>query len=194
MRLPPAEVMRTSFCEPPTSRKHVVSLFVATTKRIVFHEITQQAIKTAVENHTIINMNIVEAQQKVALRYFEDGSIEAAIPPLKILLHIMAYGHFEGKEISDPSLRAYFKRESILNSDWYKKRLVIKQQKDVVFYKKQIAYIEAYISDSNNITIVAELDLLNKLENVKKMYQEAVSKKYLENLIGTIGADPLYRK
>ena len=38
-------------------------LDVATTKRIVFHEITQQAIKTAVENHTIINMNIVEAQQ-----------------------------------------------------------------------------------------------------------------------------------
>lgn len=38
-------------------------LDVATTKRIVFHEITQQAIKTAVENHTIINMNIVKAQQ-----------------------------------------------------------------------------------------------------------------------------------
>ena len=42
--------------------------------------------------------NIVEAQQKVALRYFEEGSVEAAIPPLKILLHIMAYGNFEGKE------------------------------------------------------------------------------------------------
>lgn len=38
-------------------------LDVATTKRIVFHEITQQAIKSALENHTIINMNIVKAQQ-----------------------------------------------------------------------------------------------------------------------------------
>lgn len=39
------------------------NLNVATTKRIVFHEITQQAIKTAVSNHTVINMNVVNAQQ-----------------------------------------------------------------------------------------------------------------------------------
>ena len=138
--------------------------------------------------------NIVEAQQKVALRYFEDGSIEAAIPPLKILLHIMAYGHFEGKEISDPSLRAYFKRESILNSDWYKERLIIKQQKDVAFYKKQISYLETFISNSNNSDIVIELDLLRKLKNVKELHNQSESKKYLKSLIGTIGADPLYRK
>ena len=64
----------------------------------------------------------------------------------------MTYGNYEEKDISNPSLRVYFDRDYILNSDWYKKRLVIKQQKDVVFYKKQIAYIEAYISDSNNIS------------------------------------------
>ena len=50
--------------------------------------------------------NIMEAQEKVALRYFEDGSIDSAIPPLKILLHIMAYGTYEGMEISDTKLRA----------------------------------------------------------------------------------------
>jgi len=38
-------------------------LNVESTKRIVFHEITQQAVLTALKNHTIINMNIVEAQQ-----------------------------------------------------------------------------------------------------------------------------------
>ena len=42
---------------------HQFNLNVTTTKRIVFHEITQQAIKTAVENHTIVNMDIVNAQQ-----------------------------------------------------------------------------------------------------------------------------------
>ena len=52
--------------------------------------------------------NIVEAQQKVALSYFEDGSIEAAIPPLKILLHMMAYGNYEGKEMSDPEIEKLF--------------------------------------------------------------------------------------
>ncbi len=46
--------------------------------------------------------NIIETQRRVALNYFEDGSIDAACPPLKALLHIMAYGEFEGKIIHDP--------------------------------------------------------------------------------------------
>ncbi|UMB54751.1 hypothetical protein MKD41_04590 [Lutibacter sp. A64] len=138
--------------------------------------------------------NIVEAQQKVALRYFEDGSVDAAIPPLKILLHIMAYGEFEGKDISNPELRAYFDRETILNSDWYKERLIIKQQKDIVFYTKQLTYLETFIANPNNIDIVTELDLINKLKNVKTLLDEANSDNYIESLKGTIGADPLYRK
>ena len=38
----------------------------------------------------------MEAQRRVALNYFEDGSVESACPPLKALLHIMAHGEFEG--------------------------------------------------------------------------------------------------
>ena len=138
--------------------------------------------------------NIVETQKKVALRYFEDGSIDAAIPPLKILLHVMAYGNFEGKDISDLELRKYFERDYVINSDWYKKRLLLKQQKDAIFYKKQIAYLEDFISNSNNSSIVTEMNILDRLKNVKKMYKEINSTNYLESLIGTIGADPLHRK
>lgn len=138
--------------------------------------------------------NIVEAQQKVAIKYFEDGSVESAIPPLKILLNIMAYGNYEGKEISDPELRAYFDRDYIVNSDWYKERLVIKQQKDIKFYEKQISYLENFISNSNNADIVVELDLENKLSRVKELFATASSAAYVESLVGTIGADPLYRK
>src|SRR5581483_2384324 len=39
---------------------------------------------------------IVEAQTRVAKQYFEDGSVEAACPPLKALLHIMACGSYNG--------------------------------------------------------------------------------------------------
>ncbi|SNR32255.1 hypothetical protein SAMN06265371_101249 [Lutibacter agarilyticus] len=138
--------------------------------------------------------NVVEAQQKVALRYFEDGSLDAAIPPLKILLHIMAYGTYEGKEISDPSLRAYFDRDYVLNSEWYKERLLIKQQKDIKFYQKQISYLENFIKDDNNSIIVAELDLLNKLNRVIELYKKVTTDSYIKELEGTIGADPLYRK
>ncbi len=138
--------------------------------------------------------NIVEAQQKVALSYFEDGSIEAAIPPLKILLHIMAYGTYEGKHISDPELRHFFNRDYVLKSDWYKERLVLKQQKDIRFYDSQISYLEDFIANPNNRFLVAEMKIKDRLESVKQLYKQVKSESYLNSLIGTIGADPLYRK
>src|SRR5688572_29658721 len=51
---------------------------------------------------------IVEAQRTVALHYFGDGSVNAACPPLKALLHIMAHGAYEGLRIESPELRAMF--------------------------------------------------------------------------------------
>ncbi|MFC2110122.1 hypothetical protein ACFLRU_05925 [Bacteroidota bacterium] len=138
--------------------------------------------------------NIVEAQQKVALNYFADGSIDAAIPPLKILLNIMAYGNYEGKQLSDPELRAYFERDYVINSDWYIERLKLKQQKDIQFYTKQIAYLENFIAQDNNKLIVEELGLTERLENVNSLLNEVSSVEYLESLEGTIGADPLFKK
>tara|TARA_B100000809_G_scaffold266851_1_gene332196 strand:+ start:5759 stop:9238 length:3480 start_codon:yes stop_codon:yes gene_type:complete len=138
--------------------------------------------------------NIVEAQQKVALRYFEDGSAEAAIPPLKILLHMMAYGNYEGKEISDPELRKFFDREYIINSDWYKERLELKQRKDLQFYTKQINYLEEFVSNPSNVDIMSEMNIEDRLVKVKTKFEEASSQKYIESLIGTIGADPLFIK
>ncbi len=136
--------------------------------------------------------NIVEAQQKVALRYFEDGSVDAAIPPLKILLHIMAYGNYEGKEMSDPTLRAYFDRDYVLESDWYAERLQLKQQKDVTFYEKQIAYLNAFLSIEKNSELSTEMDIQNRLHRVTSNYKLVKTPAYVEQLKGTIGADPLY--
>ncbi|MRX65511.1 hypothetical protein [Maribacter luteus] len=138
--------------------------------------------------------NIVEAQQKVALRYFEDGSIDAAIPPLKILLHMMAYGHYEGKEMSDPELRGYFEREYVVNSDWYKERLKLKQQKDIQFYTKQKNYLDEFITDPNNGLLVDKMDLKTRLMNVENSLKDVSSPAYIDSLEGTIGADPLCRK
>lgn len=138
--------------------------------------------------------NIVEAQEKVALRYFEDGSITSAIPPLKILLHIMAYGTYEGKNISDPELRQYFDRDHVINSDWYKKRLLLKQEKDLSFYAAQIDYLEEFMKNPNNDILVSEMDIEDRLHAAKEHYSHVKSEGYLKELEGTIGADPLYRK
>ncbi len=138
--------------------------------------------------------NITEAQQKVALNYFKDGSIEAAIPPLKILLHIMAYGNYEGKDISDLELRKYFSRDYVVNSDWYKERLKIKQQRDITFYGGQIKYLKDFIANTSNQFLVSEMDITSRLEKVKQLFKTVKSETYLETLNGTIGADPLCRK
>lgn len=137
--------------------------------------------------------NITEVQEKVALSYFEDGSIEACILPLKILIHIMAYGKYEGKDISSPELRKYFERDYVINSDWYKARLKLKQDKDVAFHQKQIVYLKAFIAKTNNAELVEKMDIQNRLNKVQTMLYYSKSSKYLKDLVGTIGADPLFK-
>lgn len=137
--------------------------------------------------------NIIEAQEKVAKNYFADGSIEAAIPPLKILLNIMAYGEYEGKDISHPDLRKYFTREYVLESDWYKERLMRKQLIDVEYQKQQIDYINKFISNPMNSDTINELNLHDRLSIAKKNLAYYKSLEYLKDLVGTIGADALYK-
>jgi hypothetical protein len=82
----------------------------------------------------------------------------------------------------------------VLKSDWYKQRLVLKQQKDIRFYDSQLAYLEAFIANPNNDILIEEMNIKERLKSVKKSYDHVKSPKYLKELVGTIGADPLYRK
>ncbi|HEX7487919.1 MAG TPA: hypothetical protein VF341_03390, partial [Anaeromyxobacteraceae bacterium] len=86
---------------------------------------------------------IVEAQTRVARSYFEDGSVEAACPPLRALLHVMAHGHFDGMGVEDPRLRALFTREATVQSDWYRERLRVKQRRDVALWQRHLLAVEA---------------------------------------------------
>jgi hypothetical protein len=137
--------------------------------------------------------NICEAQEKVAVNYFADNSVDAAIPPLKILLSIMAYGEYEGKPISDPELRKQFDREAVINSDWYKERLVRKQQIDIKFYEEQISYLEKFMANKLNSEWNEDLELKERLKKAKADLGHVKTTDYLESLIGTIGADPLFK-
>lgn len=137
--------------------------------------------------------NIVEAQQKVALRYFGEGSVEAAIPPLKILLHIMAYGHYNGKELSDPELRKEFDREHVLQTDWYKERLKLKQKKDSAFLQKQVQYLKDFMAEPNNQVLVKKMNIDQRLKTAESRLKFVESEEYMNELFGTIGADPLFK-
>ncbi|MCT4616127.1 MAG: hypothetical protein N4A49_14810 [Marinifilaceae bacterium] len=135
--------------------------------------------------------NIVEAQQKIALQYFEDESINTAIPPLQILLHIMAYGHYNSKDISDKEIRKMFTREYVLSTDWYKKRIERKQQIDIDYMKKEIKYLNDYNSKTINAEWSKKLSIDSKIKECEAKLKHYQTTEYLNSLVGTIGADIL---
>ncbi len=110
---------------------------------------------------------IVAAQRRVAMEYFEDGSIDLACPPIKAILKIMA----AGGRADDPAVRELFTLKSLLASDWYRERLLTQQSIDVALWTR------------HRDAIPPDIDLLNHLRYVK-------SDSYLNDLVGTIGADP----
>ena len=159
----------------------------------VFNETMLKPELQGMEDYVDGINNIVEAQQKVAMRYFEEGSVEAAIPPLKVLLHIMAFGNFEGMDLSEPELRNLFDRDYIIQSDWYAERLKLKQSKDVAFLKKQIEYLKNFIDNPDNQILVKDMHISNRLKKTEQRLKYVESDKYINELMGTIGADPLFR-
>ena len=130
---------------------------------------------------------IVAAQRTVALEYFEDGSIEAACPPIKALLHIMAYGEYEGKRADDPRIRGMFTRESLLASDWYRDRLRLQQTLDTELWTNHRNAIEDFVAGG---LPAPQIDLQSRLAMAIKHLRYVKSDAYLRELVGTIGADP----
>ena len=131
--------------------------------------------------------NIVSSQKAVSLNYFEDGSVEAACPPLKALLHIMAYGQYESCGADDADFRAMFSRDALLGSSWYRERLECKQQRDIALWGRHIAALEQFQSGrtARNLT-----DLAERVEIAKREFARVSAPTYLDELAGTIGADP----
>lgn len=134
---------------------------------------------------------IMEAYRRVAQRYFEDGSIEQACPPLKMLLHIMAHGHFEGKDERDPAIRAAFTREALLQSDWYRLRLKTKQVRDIALWKRHLQAVRFYQDSTKSLSADFQQILVERQEYARQMLEQASDPEYLERLVGSAGADPL---
>lgn len=134
---------------------------------------------------------LLATQERVAKNYITDGSVEAACPPLKALLYIMAEGEYEGKDLNHPEIRKMFTREYLLASDWYQDRLKTKQLRDKNLWEKHIAYLERYLTKAGHAETIVEMDLHERLNNAKAQLASVLSDDYLKNLVGTLGADPL---
>jgi len=133
--------------------------------------------------------NILATQKRVAALYFEDGSIEWACPPLKVLLHIMRDDHWEGKTLDDPGVRAMFTRESVLASDWYRARLEAKQRVDEWLWARHADYLEKFLKNPNYAAESERLGLQQHLESAYAKLREVRALSYVDSLRGTTGAE-----
>ena len=136
-------------------------------------------------------LHITEAQQRVANQYLEDGSLLSACPPLQALITIMAKGDWQGQGVDSPEIRKMFTREYLLSSDWYKDRLRQKQENDIRLWQCKVDSLGEFMSDGSNRQLVAEMNLESRFEYAKKELNRVSSPDYLQDLAGTLGADPM---
>jgi hypothetical protein len=136
--------------------------------------------------------NIVDAQRRVAEAYFKDGSVEDACPPVKALLHIMAHGHFEGKDAHHPDVRALFTREALAESDWYAERLRVKQEREVDLWTRHVGTLSEFLARPGHRDEALRLGIEGRLALAKEELERVSSPDYVAALVGTIGADPIH--
>lgn len=157
----------------------------------VFSEEILQPEKQDLDSFADGILHIAEVQQRVANRYMEDGGYELACPPLRAVLSILATGQYEGKTIDDPEVRKLFTRESLLASEWYRRRLVEQQDRDKHHWQGCIDRLENYLDGLAGQPLRINIDLEKRLQYAKDRLNEAQSSNYIESLNGTIGADPM---
>lgn len=129
---------------------------------------------------------IVEAQTRVAKTYFDDGSVEAACPPLQALLHVMVYGNYSGMTLEHPTIRRLFSRDAMLASDWYRERLETKRRRDLALWRRHEGTLE--LAARARVAV----DYQARQRIVREQLARLNSPDYSKELVGTLGADPFH--
>jgi len=135
--------------------------------------------------------NIVATQKRVAKMYFDDESVNQACPPLKALLHIMLHGQWEAKGLNHVEVRALFTRDNLLASDWYAARLAAKQRIDRRLWGRHVDYLDRFMKRTSHADEAARLNIAHRLARARRALEKAEAPSYLQELRGTIGAEPI---
>ena len=120
---------------------HICKTFnlpISSTKRIIFHEITKSAIKTAINNPTVINMNTVNAQ---LARQVLDLLVGYTISPI-LWKHISrnTKGSLSAGRCQTPALRLVYEQHKLINNSPGKKVY----ETTATFTNKNIEFILNY--------------------------------------------------
>ena len=136
-------------------------------------------------------LNLVEAGKMVASRYFEDGCIDRACPPLKALLEVMVKGSWEGKGLKDPEFRKLFEPESIIGSDWYRQRLETRINVAESYWRGRLEYLEEFLKDHINREASERLGIQDRLDFAKDALSQLEDKtEAVSRIHGCLGTDP----
>ncbi|HEY9153722.1 MAG TPA: hypothetical protein VIM69_01245, partial [Opitutaceae bacterium] len=134
--------------------------------------------------------NIVSTHKRVAEAYFADSGVTMACPPLKALLHIMAYGNFEGKSLDHPEVRELFSKVTLLGSDWYRARVAAKESMELTRLRKNIATLEAFLKERDPADTTTHQEIAHRLEDMRVALENATAPRAQPKYFGTIGVQP----
>jgi hypothetical protein len=85
-----------------------------------------------------------------------------------------------------------FTRESLLASDWYRKRLRVKQSRDIALWKRHLKSLEAFRAANEDGSFPDSLNLEARFTAALTQLDHVSAGAYLDELVGTIGADPFH--
>jgi hypothetical protein len=109
------------------------------------------------------------------------------------VLHVMAKGHYEGKSIHDPEVRALFDREGVLASSWYRSRLEAYRDREVAYIGASVERLRTYLAESAEAGSVAARRARAELGRTEERMDILGQAGYLDLIQGSIGLDPLFR-
>ena len=90
-------------------------------------------------------------------------------------------------------LRALFTREALLGSDWYAARLKAKQQIDQALWSRHVDYLQRFLKKTSHADEALRLGIRDRLAPARLAAKRVESPEYLEQLRGTLGAEPIER-
>ena len=100
-------------------------------------------------------------------------------------------GNWKNKGLLDQEFRDLFKPESILSSDWYKKRLGTRIDVTKDYWKKRINYLEDFLKDHANREASERLSIQERLDFSKDAHSRLDDKSdAMERIHGCLGTDP----
>jgi hypothetical protein len=79
----------------------------------------------------------------------------------------------------------------MLASDWYAERLRAKQAVDAKLWQRHINYLTKFVTKEHYAEESARLGIEDRLHQARHEFKRISSPAYLEELRGTLGANPL---